>query len=239
MIRRILAVLNIGPGRCLALLAGLVSTSVWAQIPASCDGLHNTYGPFDYRTANKDQRRIVENAHFTYGVESLTSGATGAYGGDISYTLAVFPNHHRALMSMSRLVEKERADPPRDAKITLECYFARALSFARDDLVVRMLYSNFLIGRKRDAEALAQIEFVRESSLDNAFTQFNVGMLLADLKEFDRALVQAHRAMELGFLRTDLKDRLVAAGKWREPAIDPAAAAASAAASAAPAASAP
>ena len=62
------------------------------------------YGPYDYRI-DKDKLPIVEIAHFTAQVESLLRGQSMAsFAGDISYTLQRFPNHHRALMSVMRMV---------------------------------------------------------------------------------------------------------------------------------------
>lgn len=188
-----------------------------AQLTSSCGSIYNSYGPFDYRTANTQQRSLVEGAHFTPGVESLTHGKTGPFGGDIGYTLGVFPNHHRALVSMARLAEKEKADPPKDAQLTVVCFYERAIQFRSDDLIVRMLYAGYLIGKKRSADAVKQLEFVREQAADNAFTQYNVGMLYADMQDYDRALIQAHLAESQGFERPDLRKRLVDAGKWREP----------------------
>ena len=54
----------------------------------------------------------------------------------------------------------------------------------------------------------------------------------------DRALTQAHKAMALGFGRTELRDRLRAINKWEDPpaaAVEPAAGASAPAGMAAPA----
>jgi len=55
---------------------------------------------------------------------------------------------------------------------------------------------------------------------------------------YDKALVQAHRAMALGFTRPDLRELLEKAGQWKdpEPAAEPAASPATSSASAASAA---
>lgn len=214
----------------------LASGAALAQEPG-CGSLANGYGPFDYRTANAQQKGIVETAHFTPGVESLTRGKTGAFGGDIRYTLIVFPNHPRALLAMERLVEKERANPARDAWYTIECFYERALRFRPDDHVVRLLYVNFLVKRKETDNALKQLDYVADTTRDNPFAQFNVGMLYMDMKLYDKALEQAHRVIAMGFDRRELRERLTAAGHWVEPpasaasAPEGAASAASAAAS--------
>jgi hypothetical protein len=197
---------------------------------SSCGAPFNSYGPFDYRSANQQQRSIVENAHFTKGVETLTGGGTGILGKDIAYTLAVFPNHPRALVSMERLAAKERQDPPAQVGLTVECWFERAIRWRNTDLVVRMLFADYLIRNKRAPQAIVQLDFVAERAIDNPFTHYNAGLLYLDAKVADKALRQAHRAIALGFPRTDLRDRLIAAGQWQEPVAEvPAAPAASAA----------
>src|SRR5262245_56299958 len=54
-------------------------------------------GPADYRIASDYLIRLVENAHFTPDVEMLNRGKSSTVGGDLAYTLRVFPNHPRAL----------------------------------------------------------------------------------------------------------------------------------------------
>ena len=49
-----------------------------------CGPLRNHFGPFDYRTASPEQRRLVEGTHFTPKVESLAGGNTTITpGGDM------------------------------------------------------------------------------------------------------------------------------------------------------------
>lgn len=189
-----------------------------APSPAGCGESHNSYGPFDHRTAQASQLFIVENTHFTRGVENLTGGGTGSLGHDIAYTLAVFPNHPRAILSMARLAEKMKSDPPKDADMTVECYFVRGMNFVPDDLVFRMLYVNYLIKRQRLDEARRFLDYVVTQAGDNQLTHYNAGLLYFDMKDYDKALAQAHRAMAMGVPRTDLRDRLVSAGRWKEPA---------------------
>lgn len=207
-----------------------------APAPAGCGQPYNLYGPFDYRTANAQQRHMVEHAHFTRGVETLTRGATGPFGNDIGYTLAVFPNHPRAIQTMERLAEKQKKDPPQGADMTIECYYARGMTYAPDDLVFRMFYVSYLTRRDRIDEARRFLEFVVERAGDNQLTHYNAGMLYFDMKDYDRALAQAHRAIAMGVQRTELRDRLTSVGRWKDP--DPAAPA-DAASAPAPAASEP
>lgn len=216
-----------------------------APAPPGCGQPYNLYGPFDYRMASYHQKHMVEHAHFTRGVETLTKGATGPFGHDIGYTLAVFPNHPRAIYAMERLAEKQKADPPTRADMTVECYYARGMNFAPDDLVFRMLYVSYLIRRSRLDDARRFLEYVVDRAGDNPLTHFNAGLLYFDMKDYDEALTQAHRAMDLGMQRPELRNRLTSVGRWKdqEPATAgtaaPAASAASAASAPAPAASEP
>lgn len=223
----------------LALVLGLVGHSpcLLAQVNplepgSSCaESVYSSYGPFDYRTAHENQKRIVENAHFTARVESLRRGMTAENpAGDIRYTLVVFPNHHRALVAMTKLAEKEGANPLKMDSLTVDCWYERAIRWRADDPVVRMLYANFMIRQKRSSEALTQLDYVVSKAYNNPFTQYNAGLLYLQALAFDKALLQAHLAIAEGVTRTELQNGLKAAGKWREP--PPVAAAAGGAASA-------
>ena len=183
-----------------------------------CGPLQNGYGPYDYRT-DHDKLPIVLGAHFTPLVEQLIRGTTGPIGGDIDYTLRAIPNNPRALMSMMRLGEKEKTTQPSGSRYTVECWFDRAIRFRPDDSVVRMVYTMFLTKSNRKPEALRQLETVLALAKDNPLTYFNVGLLYLDIGESEKALVQAHKAMELGLPKTELRDKLQAIGKWQEPVL--------------------
>lgn len=187
--------------------------------PSPCGPLYTPghYGPADYRTASRSSKELVEGAHFTPGVESLKVGKTGLFGGDISYTLRVFPNHPRALAAMERLAEKEKANPPPASEYTIECWYERAMRYQPDDPVVRLLYVNFLIKRNQQEQANQHLKYVIESASDNPFTQFNAGMLLFDMRDYDGALRQAHKALAMGLPRPELRDRLKSVGRWEDP----------------------
>ena len=216
------------PHRWLATAAlTLTATAALGQVGSSCGALQNNYGPYDYR-GSEGSKRIVETNHFDSGVETLTKRMTGPFGGDIGYTLRAFPNHYRALVTLERLAEKEKADPPDSARYTVECYYDRALRFVPDDHIVRLLYANFLIKRGRRDDALKQIDYVARTEQDNPLAQLNVGRLYLDLKEYGLALAAAHHLQALGYDRPDLRDRLIAAGRWAEPAAAAAAAASAA-----------
>ncbi len=216
----------------LAMFALLVLTGAPAHAPAQvspamCGSLQSSFGPYDYRPnkfSPEDGKyeatlQIVERFHFTAPVENLIRGAsTTRPGGDIEYTLKAFPNHHRALISVLRLWEREKKQPRLDQmSLPLECYFERAVRFRPDDNVARLLYATFLLKDNRKDDAVTHLEIARVSGEDNAFTQYNIGLVYADAAMYDEALRQAHRAMSLGLARQHLADRLRSVGRWKDP----------------------
>ena len=175
------------------------------------------YGPYDYRT-DRDKLPIVLGAHFTPEVEALIRGKTSARPGtDIDYTLRAIPNNHRALIAMMRLGEKEKTPQPNGSRYSVQCWFERAITFRPDDAVVRMIYSTYLVKQGRAPEANAQLEQATVHAKDNAFTHYNIGLHYFDMKNHDKALLQAHKAIALGFTQTALRDQLQQLGKWSEP----------------------
>lgn len=206
------------------LMFGLLAT-IFGAAPAyaqsgsgSCGPLANAYGPYDYRT-DRDKLGLVLGAHFTPEVEALIRGKSSYIGGDIDYTLRAIPNNHRALIAMMRLGEKEKTPQPRGSRYTVECWFERAVQFRPDDSIVRMIYSEYLNANGRIPEATAQLDTATTYAKDNAFTHYNIGLHYFDLKNYDKALIEAHKAIELGFTQTALRDKLQGVGKWVEPTV--------------------
>lgn len=200
---------------CLCLVA---SPAAWAQGDPACGDLRNAFGPWDYRKDRGEPLQLVESAHFTPQVEALIRGVTSSViGQDIDYTLRAFPNHHRALVAVGRLGEREKSAKPRGLSYSVECYYERALRWKSDDHIARMLFASWLAKNKRRDEALKQLRIVEARAPDSPITRYNLGLMFLELNEYDAALQQAHVAMSYGFPRTELKDRLAAAGKWVEP----------------------
>lgn len=182
-----------------------------------CGPIHtNHYGPFDYRT-QRSSIKVVEDFHYTPRVEAALGGATGSFGGDINYTLKAAPNHHPALVSLVRWTERVKRDQTQGMEWPIECYFVRAITFAPDDTVVRALYAQWLVKRKRTADAVNQLDAAVEMAGDSAYSHFNLGLLYVETGDLAKALKQAHRALALDFPRQDLVDALKKAGAWREP----------------------
>jgi len=196
-----------------------------AQTDSSCGNpFQNHYGPFDYRTVDAQNKAVVESVHFTPGVEALIRPATTTFftmAGDVAYTLHVFPNHHRALLTMSRAAKKFGKDPAPGARFTVNCYFERAVKFRPEDTVARALYAQYLAANARQEDAVRQLEIATSFAKDNPLSHYNIGLLYFDLGKFDKALEQAHAAIALGNTRTELPDKLRAINKWTDPAGTP------------------
>ena len=203
--------------RLLILSTLLTGTGVLAQNnPSSCGEVQ---AGSDYRTSSRQALNLVESYHFTPEVEALIRGKQSTFVGvDLSYTLGAFPNHHRALMSMMQLGQKLKTPQPPRTEYSVECYFLRALRFRADDTTVRMMYASFLATQTRVAEASQELAKVSTVAGDNAFIYYNMGQIYFDLKDYDKALENAHRAAMLGLTLTGLRDRLTRVGQWRAPA---------------------
>ena len=129
----------------LALLCA-TSSGIGQTGTLACGSLENGYGPFDYRATDARGRAIVEKFHFTPKVETLQGGSTASTpGGDLAYTLRVFPNHPRALMATIKFSERTKKDPPPEMGYTVHCWLDRAERFKPDDATVKMLFGIYLI----------------------------------------------------------------------------------------------
>ncbi len=219
LVIRLTATLALGAALALPVLAQLPARR-GAEDPNHPCGMIYTehYGPFDYRTHRADLK-IVEDFHFTSKVELLQSGQSGWIGGDLNYTLKASPNHHRALIALVRWSERKNTDKTEGQGYPTECYFDRAIRFRPDDTVVRALYAQYLHKRKRTDEGLRQLAVGVSHAGENALSHYNLGLVYLELSAADKALAQAHRAMELGLTRTGLREALTAKGAWREPEV--------------------
>jgi len=156
----------------------------------------NHHGPLDYRT-QRSSIKIVEDFHFKPYMEAGLRGDNAPVGGEINYTLKASPNHHRALVALNRVVDRARADRVPGMEWPMDCYYDRAVRFAPDDPIVRMLFAQFLHRRNKTADALRQLERARELA-DNPLTSQNVGLVYLEFGRIEEAQRQLRRAEELG-----------------------------------------
>lgn len=203
--------------RSIAMTGLVMSIAMSAHGANYCGELTSSFGPFDYSSPlGQKNRRLVENAHFTPDVEHLTRPNAASIAADLSYTLAVFPNHHRALASMATLGIRENTPQPKRARFSVDCYFERAMRFKPDDGVVRMVYGSYLAKRGQLDNAIAQLKEAVALEPENVTINYNLGLLYLKAKDYDQANTYAKKAYALGFPLPWLKDRLVEAGKWKD-----------------------
>ena len=204
----------------LAAMGSGAATAQGKQAAPRCGSPYTTsYGPYDYRIyKERIEVQRVEEHHFTPLVENLIKPMFGKlFAPDFDYTLHTTPNHHRALASMVRNSLKLKDSKPQGARWTVDCYFVRAMTFVPDDMIVRLLYADYLIKvGGRTADAIPHIDLAAAKTADSAFSVYNAGLLYLEAGAFDKALVHAHRAAELGLPWQGLRDRLQAAGKWQD-----------------------
>jgi predicted Zn-dependent protease len=203
----------------LRLCTGLLffaSTVAHSQDAACGDPFHNHFGPFDYRTATKGQRDIVESYHFTAAVATLRHGeSTNKLGADISYTLRVFPNHPRALLAMSDLARREKTIKPQGTEYPVSCWFERAIQFRPDDGTVRLVYGISLARDGKSKEALEQLQKADKLIPNDANVHYNLGLVYFELKDYENSLKQAKIAYGLGFPLGGLRSKLESVHEWR------------------------
>lgn len=186
--------------------------------PQACGNpFRNHFGPFDFRTVPPETRKMVEDFHFTPGIQSMTQPRNTMMrdmAKDVAYTLEVFPNHPRALLVMHRLSQRWKSDPAPGTSFTVECWFDRAIRFRPDDTVVRSLYAQYLGGVNRKQDAAVQLKLASEHAKDNPLAHYNIGLVAMEAGLTDIALQQAHRALALGFPRQELAEQLRKANAW-------------------------
>lgn len=198
----------------------VVGSLAHAQLgPSVCgDPFRNHYGPFDYRQTTAAQREIVERFHFTPVVESLQAGNTSmGPGGDLEYTLNVYPNHHRALMSMMKYAIREKSSRPGNVKFSIQCRFDRAERYRPDDAMVKVIHGLYLLQTGKPGDAVEKLEQARLLDASNGNVHYNLGLAYVDLKQYDKALASAHLAYAAGFPLPGLREKLRRLGKWRDP----------------------
>jgi tetratricopeptide (TPR) repeat protein len=199
------------------LLALAVLTTQPAHAAVECEAFRWERERLDFNAA-KDQKRIreVELHHFDAGVERLIRGKTGHWpGGDIDFLVRFSPNHHRGLAALVRLSLRDKTPKPSGVHIPVECYLLRAVEFTPSDAEVHKIYGTYLARLGRDPEALARFEHAEKLSPDDPVIAYNIGLLLTEKRDFERARAYAEKAYAGGVELPGLRDKLARQGQWR------------------------
>jgi hypothetical protein len=175
------------------------------------------WGPRDYRTASPEEKATVEAFHFTPIIEAGIRGINSTVAGELNFTLKALPNNHRALVTLTKIVLRAKHDKLQGFEWPGECYFNRAIRFRPDDLVVRMLYAQFLGKLNRREEARRQLDAVVAAANGNGLTHYNAGLVALEIEDHAFAAEQARIALDLGFTRRELIEALERGGHWRDP----------------------
>jgi Flp pilus assembly protein TadD len=153
---------------------------------------------------------IVESFHFNSDIEELRAGITGTVIDELDYTLRAFPNHYRALQSLSRYAlsggKFKSATIP-----SAECYFERAVAFAPDDEIVRIIYGNLLFKRHMLVQAREQYERATQLAPDSPQISYNAGLFFVEVGDLDKAAKLAAVAYGADYPLPGLKNKLHAA----------------------------
>lgn len=181
-----------------------------------CGDLINATGPFDYREKKENDEVIktVEGRHFTEQHERLIEDGRAHIGGELAYTLRVFPNHHRALMAMGKLALREKTLHPSGAGYSIECFFERGMRFRPDDGIVHLVYGIYLAQSGDLKKAMDQMIEADRLEPNNSNINYNIGILHFKQKNYEKSIYYAKNAYRLGFSLPGLKDMLIKSGKW-------------------------
>lgn len=184
---------------------------------APCRGAGAAFGPFDYTRRHSIpaiKLSVVEKHHFNSVVESLAGGMTskGPYG-DLNYTLRAWPNHPRALNSMSIFHFREKR-MGRKLRPPPECWFKRALSFSPKDATAHTLYGIYLHKSKKYKAAEKIYLKSLELDPDSTYANYNYGLFLVERKKYKKAKQHAKKVYARSFPLLGLKNKLKKAGHW-------------------------
>lgn len=216
-------------------LAFLVLASVSISSNAAvedCGELKNygDIGPWDYSdpsssasTSADPMGRIkrVENVHFKPDIRSLNTKlySIDQLTAEIHYTLRMFPNHTEALVAVSRLEKMAGGKLPQNTatiytpRLSSYCFFDRAIRFKENDKNVRFAYAIHLHQNGKFKEALEQYLLAEPQWEDNRYFQYNLGLLYADMKNWEKAVDYAQRAYSYGVTFPSLRQRIEKSGR--------------------------
>ncbi|MEO8027614.1 MAG: ABC transporter permease [Bryobacteraceae bacterium] len=199
-------------------------------MPASCQfgdrfTLPGQYGPFDYRTATREQKEIVERRHFTLPWAAVQKGKLvwymdgqyiGPVGADFDYTLRAFPNHYQALKAIDEVEFRLKNPKVPGLNWSVNCYFLRASGFRPDDGLVRALYGAYLARRGKAAQARLELDRATELTPNSINVESHVAWSYFAIGDWADAEKHARLAYEYGYALPGLRDKLKAKGHWSE-----------------------
>ncbi|MGE0383614.1 MAG: tetratricopeptide repeat protein [Gammaproteobacteria bacterium] len=199
-----------------------------ACLPYSYAG--HGFSPKDYSKSTVKEIDIVERYHFTPQVEALQRGNTTADPiGDVTYTLARFPNHYRALLAASRYARrpgKKSMEGHLERLQSPDCYFWRAFQMFPSDAKLFAAYGVHLASNGRHKEAAEAFEDALKLNENMLDARYNLGLARLKLGNKEEARRHAEIVYGRGYPLPGLRRQLKAAGieiTPRAPGTSPAA----------------
>ena len=181
-----------------------------------CHGGRQAYGPYDYVT-ERDRSYIVEQYHFGPESENLVKPMQDNFPGDFDYTLRAIPNHHRALLTITRYQIELNKKIKKTQKLLspVECYFQRAINFSPSDAATQSLYANYLHKIGENQKSDQWYKKAVNLSPDNAKILYSYGLFLIDTNELEQAYKIALEAYKDPKTPPKLKEILIEKGQWK------------------------
>ena len=186
------------------------------RIWACGDPFHNNFGPFDYRTATKAQRDIVETYHFTrLSRHCDTVESTYKIGGTSPTRFGPFRTilgrywRWETLHGGERTTDRTARDIPSTAGSSGQ--FSFGLMTVRSGLCTG--FPSLAMTKPKDA--LEQLQKADELIPNDANVHYNLGLVYFDLKDYGNSLKHAKIAYGLGFPLGGLRSMLESVHEWR------------------------
>lgn len=161
---------------------------------------------------DRKQLGIVEKFHFTEDVKSLRKGASSYLIDDLEYVLNFFPNHHQALDALARLAIREETTRPNRADADIECRFHWAEQAQPRDAMVPVIKGVYYSRAGRFQESKKSLEKAAKLAPDNPEVNYNLGLALYNLEDYERARTYARKAYQGGYPLPGLRNMLERAG---------------------------
>lgn len=199
-------------------IAVLLVSPAWGVTEEAFD-----YGPYDYTDAElvRTKLPIVEQYHFNRDIETLTATMSGgSIAGHLWYVIRSFPNHHRALVAYARLWRESLAKGAPPAGVAPDknpdYVFQRAMDFAPADGMVPLIYGLHLIETGDTSEARILLGEAASLGPESAELHYNLGLGYLKLGDTESAAKHADRAYAMGYPLPGLRNKLIAAGIWKD-----------------------
>ena len=178
----------------------------------------------DYYNARASQQSselltAVEKYHLQQGIDKMRTRLWQAAWGDFNFILNYFPNHPRVLLLMSELCESWR-----NPKCNMGEYFEKALQVSPNNAGIHLTMGVYLQKRGKLNEAIESYKKSLEINPGSANAHYNLGLAYAAQKQNALANEHAQKAYSMGQMPPGLRNKLVAAGAWKDIEQKPAAA---------------